>query len=82
MSFFNINNPTMPMQINIPDGYKELLEMAEKNVLTEPTELYFTITALAAQYYTEVALDEAHFGKLLSCVNQRSVKVFHKPYKI
>ena len=55
--------------------------MAEKSVLNEPTELYFAITALAAQYYTEVALDEAHFGKLLSCVNQHSVKVFHKPYK-
>ena len=70
----NIDSIKEPLEISgeICGNYKELFEMANRGGLTEPTEVCFTITALAVQCYTRVASDETQFKKFLCVGNQRS----------
>ena len=55
----HIYNPTMPIQISVPNDNKELFKMADRGGLTKPTEVCFAIMALAMQCYTKVASDES-----------------------
>ena len=49
--------------------------MANRGGLSTPSELCFSITALAAQYYTVIAANEPKLHKLYAQPNQRSTFV-------
>lgn len=68
----NIDSAEEQLEMSISGNYRELFEMANRGGLTEPTEICFSITALAVQCYTAIASDERLFQKFLCFGNQRS----------
>ena len=58
-----------------PEEHKKLFEMANRDGLCPPTEICFTVTALAIQCYSVLQADETIKARLFKTSNQRTVFV-------
>ena len=59
----------------VPEEHAQLFSMADRGGLSAPTELCFTLTALAVQYFMAISLAEHIKFKLFHLSNQRSAFV-------
>ena len=60
------SNDGPPLQDCVPDEHKSVFEMADRGGLSSPSAFCFTVTAIAAHYYTAIAADTMKLQRLLA----------------
>ena len=63
---------TLEIQDCVPEEHQKLFDIANRDGLSMPTEICFTVTSLAVQCYNAIEADESIKRRLLAMNNQRA----------